>query len=494
MISLTDLPNCVWFELLQSWITVKGIGRFEVALGPRRARSTLHSILSTKTFLLGETVKASQPNAAVLLQWLAHCNVQLRSIAVDGYVAPDATLAFFRKVGKTLQRFEYTCQYEKSTLISVAAACCTHLKSVTLHNIREDSEAVATMLMSAAETIESLTLIQCGQLPEKTKSIPCPALRRLHIEGSLGDKFIAEMLKNATSIAVLTLHADSLSATMGNAQSFRSLGYLSLHYVQRGNFHTPFSAAARLQVVELVRLTEVVDSSVRVLLQSAPLLYALRLSDMASLTDAILQDVANECGARLRRLDVERCNHIAQTGLRTVVLQCPQLECLRYCSASGRFPGWIFDVLQLAPQLLSVGLDRMPLPRAQYYRLATSMPSVQNLAIFLEQTPSLAELRELAKPLSNLNTLLVALNSVGQEGRLLSEAMSALLPCVKVVRSGENVNLWRGLPGMTSTSHKVRTSAAYALICFASGNVCCLYLRMYVSQLPYEWEEGKGCW
>jgi hypothetical protein len=85
------------------------------------------------------------------------------------------------------------------------------------------------------------------------------------------------------------------------------------------------------------------------------------------------------------------------------------------------------------------------------------MPNLHYLAISVAPSTSLAVLTQTVRSFPNLVTLWAVI-SAAEGCRFFRDALSALLPQVKVVLYNQRVNLWKGEPGMTSSSHKVRAS------------------------------------
>jgi hypothetical protein len=113
----------------------------------------------------------------------------------------------------------------------------------------------------------------------------------------------------------------------------------------------------------------------------------------------------------------------------------------------------------------------------------------------LEHVPSLSELQMLVRLLPSITTLWIVLKKVGEERALLNEVLRVAMPGLKVVCSAEKVDLWKGMPGMSSPSHKV---IIYVLVARWLDEIARVTLIPpcdgFSLQLPYEWEEARGCW
>jgi hypothetical protein len=484
MTSVFDLPKGILFGLLQSWLTVNEIGRLDAAAGSQQARSQLLAVLSTKALVLSDCIEVKGEKGITLVKWLNNCSIRVSFASIHVNIPTQTAVPFFRQMGPSLQGLEFsgTPNLNKSTLVATAAINCTSLKSVTLRNLNYEAESVTTLLWTSQMTVESLTLFECGERIGQFVGTDDLPLRILQVDSSLLDAHAYEILRRAPKLTVLhlsrSMHATAL-ATAIRMPSLRSLTIRNMHYSGIG-CASVFRVPNFLQVVNLERITEVNDHVINCLVQFAGEMHSLRVNCCTSITDASLQFIGEIGGARMRRLEISSCgSQLTGNGLGYIFKHCKKLECLSIQNWTS-YPKLNYrKVLRKMSQLRCFDVSGNVVESEVLRTLPGFMPSLDYLTISVTPTTSLAELTQLVRTLPDLATLWVAVEAE-ESCRFYQEALSAVLPVVKVVQAQQRVSLWRGVTGMTSTSHKVGTMIV--------DMKCMTNIMLVFEQLPYEWE------
>jgi hypothetical protein len=466
MSSLLDLPRSVWYDLLQSWLTVKGLGRLCAASGSHHAKKQLQTFLSTKALVFTECIAIKSENSVILVEWLNNCGARVKDIVVNRSIPPHVAVPFFRRIGPSLKKFEFkkTPTMKKSALastLSTAAVNCTGLKSLTLRNLADEAESVATFLLVTQDTVEALLLGDCGNekiggFLEKG-SLP---LRHLVIDNSLEDLELRNILRLSSKLTVLHLSNGNYPLAVAAAMTIASLRSLTLYNLNSSMltsiYSGAFGVANSLHTMNLDEMHEITDDCIIRLVQSANQLHSLRIC-CSRLSNSSMGAIGERCGARLRRFEIVMyySSRITDTGLGLIIKKCNNLECLsiRRWSQLSRInfaKDW-----KLVPQLRCFDASGDVVDAEFLHTLPATMPNLNYLALTISPATSLAVLSQTVKRFSNLITLWIVVDAA--EGcRFLRDALRVLLPQVEVVLRNQQVDLWKGESGMTSPSHKVR--------------------------------------
>jgi hypothetical protein len=156
-----------------------------------------------------------------------------------------------------------------------------------------------------------------------------------------------------------------------------------------------------------------------------------------------MQAIADDVGARLRRLQVCKCKRITTAGLLQVTLLCTELVSLSVqdmgLGTSHAYPT-ISDVLHAAPQLRCIDVTGNKFRAVVDKKFPTLLHNVTELAVTLPANHGVDAFVRFARTLKRLRTLWIRLSKDGNTA-LVSNLLRMMIPGVSV-RCHKKLRLW----------------------------------------------------